>query len=192
MYQSTTAGTRITSIGFQKREMCKPSGLLAPAISHQAPMRLASSGSTLHLSVASQSATVKLNSSRALSVHSLRLMDAMDRSHLQPPQKPIPWSVHAAMAPSSSVAGPLPDPTSILDGLSYEKGSSIGSIPHRGMNQANHLQPAVLHINGQPNGQHAPQARLLTVDEALKYSPLSSIVPFSSGKEPAQTTSSWC
>ena len=32
----------------------------------------------------------------------------------------------------------------------------------------------------QPNG--VPRARLLTVDEALQYSPLSSIVPFSSSE----------
>ncbi len=87
------------------------------------------------------------------------------------------------MAPPSSVAGSMPDPTSTTDGP---------GIPHRGMYQANQLQPTLLHVNGQPNGQSAPQARLLTVDEALQYSPLSSIVPFTSGKEPALTTRSWC
>jgi len=85
------------------------------------------------------------------------------------------------MAPSSSVAGSMPDPTSTTNGP---------GIPHRGMYRANQLEPIVLHVNGQPNGRN-PQARLLTVDEALQYSPLSSIVPFSSGKKPAQTISYW-
>ncbi len=74
------------------------------------------------------------------------------------------------MAPPSSVAGSIPDPISTPDGA---------GIPHRGMYQ---LQSTVAHVNGQPNGQSTPQARLLTVDEALQYSPLSSIVPFSSGE----------
>lgn len=91
------------------------------------------------------------------------------------------------MAPPSFVAGTIPDPTSTVDGP---------GIPHRGIYHTDQLQPNVLHVNGQPNGQpngqSTPQARLLTVDEALQYSPLSSIVPFNSGKEPALNTGSWC
>lgn len=71
-----------------------------------------------------------------------------------------------AMAAPAAPHPTMNDSHGVVQKASYQPLQRLQGIPSR-----------------QPNG--SPKSRLLTVDEALQYSPLSSIVPFSSSK-------SWC
>ena len=61
-------------------------------------------------------------------------------------------------------------------------GDSYG-IPHRNVPLHDQTRPLHSRQHGSSNGASTPQARLLNVDEALQFSPLSSIVPFHSGMQ---------
>ena len=74
------------------------------------------------------------------------------------------------MASSSYHPGPTPAP---YLGMTDSREASLkksGQAP----------QTPLGNVSSQING--APRARLLTVDEALQYSPLSSVVPFNSSE----------
>ena len=77
------------------------------------------------------------------------------------------------MASSSNdpVVTPVPNP--YLATMTDSQGASIKK-PYQPPQHA--LDNVLSQLNG------APSARLLTVDEALQYSPLSSVVPFSSSE----------
>ena len=67
---------------------------------------------------------------------------------------------------------PPRDPTVFASAAGYH------GIPHRRLENNGPIDLPKTHVNGPSNSASTPPARLLTVDEALQFSPLSSIVPF--------------
>lgn len=79
---------------------------------------------------------------------------------------------------------PLPYPPGSFPETAFEKTPTIRhGIPLRAQSTSAPSDPMAFNTNAQPNGTSAPRPRLLTVEEALQYSPLSSIVPFNSGAQ---------
>ena len=87
------------------------------------------------------------------------------------------------MAPTAQVSGSTPNP------MFHASAGDRYGIPHRNVPQHDQTRPLHTRQDGRSNGAGTPRARLLTVDEALQFSPLSSIVPFHSGMQISVRTS---